>query len=898
MSIKERFTESAEPLYLVDGTSFLYRGFYAYPDLKRSDGFPTNAIFIVLRILLRILRDEKPKYLGFFMDGKGPTFRHEMFDQYKAQRPRMPEDLAAQIEPLREAVQLMGLHLIVSEGVEADDCIASLAARHKHERPVVIVGSDKDLKQCIDTRVVLWDPAGKSEKLTTLEDFTKETGLTPAQWPDFQALTGDTSDNIPGIPGVGPKTAEKIMAEAANLEELRDGGLERLPEKLRAKVAEHLENTFLYRELTRMRTDCCEDAALDQLQVRPLEASGLGEFLRTYEFRSLLNELFSMLPKDAEAAAASGKPAAPKGRQTGKSEAQAQASLFGAAPIPAPSGPPLEPGLLEAPADLPDCAGKTIGLVVRDKGIRIAVQESGGPGEEQKYTGPLPELVESLAKAATVATPDVQSLLRAAPAWEALPLEKWFDLGLAAYLLDPEERNYSWERLHQSIFQPDPDQPDAPEPANLHPDAHAQAALVCMERLAPRLKNANLDELMREMELPLLPVLTGMERAGIRLDQQAFGDFLDEVQGEIENLTSEIHKLADEDFNIRSSQQVAGVLFDKLGLKPAGKTPGGAPSTANQVLEKIRDTHPIVEALLQFRMLEKLRSTYLEPLPKLVDENGRLHTHFNLSATATGRLSSSGPNLQNIPIRGPQGKRMRACFTAAPGKLLAAADYSQIELRVLAHFSKDPALLNAFAHDEDIHSRTAALLFDKDSPQAVTSEERRSAKTINFGLIYGMGPQRLARELKVTLNDAKGFIERYFERLSTLKAFYDTIVEDAAAHGFVTTLAGRRRLLPGLHSRNQQVESQAKRQAVNTVIQGSAADVIKLAMLAASRDQALQDLDAVLLLQVHDELLLEAPEAAAGKAGERLAEVMQNVVELRVPLKVDMGIGLNWAEAH
>ncbi|MGE4292246.1 MAG: DNA polymerase I [Desulfovibrio sp.] len=903
MSIKERFPESAEPLYLVDGTSFLYRGFYAYPDLKRSDGFPTNAIFIVLRILLRILRDEKPKYLGFFMDGKGPTFRHEMFEAYKAQRPRMPEDLAAQIDPLREAVQLMGLHLIVSEGVEADDCIASLAARYKQERPVVIVGSDKDLKQCIDTRVVLWDPAGKSEKLTTLESFTAETGLTPAQWPDFQAITGDTSDNIPGIPGVGPKTADKIMAEAATLEELRDGGLDRLPEKLRAKVAEYLDKVFLYRELTRMRTDCCEDANLEQLRVRPLGALDLGDFLRTYEFRSLLNELSAMLPKEAGAGAPmiTGAPKAKETRDSGP----AQASLFGsgpgAAPAPVPAGPPLEPRLLDSLLDLPDLTGKTLGLVVLENGIRLALQEQHAPGQEQLYTGPLPALLDALGVATVVATPDVQGLLRADPAWEVLPLEKWFDLGLAAYLLDPEERNYSWERLHQSIFQPDPDAPEAPEPATLHPDAQAQATLVCMERLAPRLKNANLDTLMRTMELPLLPVLTSMERAGIRLDQEAFRQFLDEVQSEIETLTSEIHTQAGEDFNIRSSQQVAVVLFDKLGLKPAGKTPGGASSTANAVLEKIRDAHPVVEALLQFRMLEKLRSTYLEPLPKLTDEHGRLHTHFNLNATATGRLSSSGPNLQNIPIRGPQGKRMRACFTAGPGLLLAAADYSQVELRVLAHFSQDPALLDAFARDEDIHSRTAALLFDKDSPQAVSSEERRSAKTINFGLIYGMGPQRLARELKVPLTEAKGFIERYFERLATLKDFYDRIVEDAATHGYVTTLAGRRRLLPGLHSRNQQVESQAKRQAVNTVIQGSAADIIKLAMLAAHRDQALRDLNATLLLQVHDELLLEAPEATAPEAGKRLAEVMQNVreeVRLRVPLKVDMGVGLNWAEAH
>ena len=332
-------------------------------------------------------------------------------------------------------------------------------------------------------------------------------------------------------------------------------------------------------------------------------------------------------------------------------------------------------------------------------------------------------------------------------------------------------------------------------------------------------------------------------------------------------------------------------------IKEGGKTATGQRSTANQVLEGIRGRHPIVEDILEYRMLEKLRSTYLEPLPKLVDEESRLHTHFNQLATAIGRLSSSRPNLQNIPIRGKYGPRMRACFTAGPGNLLAAADYSQIELRVLAHFSKDPALLDAFRNDEDIHTRTAALLTDKPS-QDVQPDERRNAKTINFGLIYGMGPQKLARELDITVNQAKEFTERYFEKLATLKAYYDTIVKDAESNGFVTTLAGRHRLLPELHSRNNQMASQAKRQAVNTVIQGSAADIIKMAMVAAHKDKELAALGARVILQVHDELIVEAPEATITAAGERLKAIMQTTADLDVPLKVDLGIGKNWADAH
>jgi len=500
-------------------------------------------------------------------------------------------------------------------------------------------------------------------------------------------------------------------------------------------------------------------------------------------------------------------------------------------------------------------------------------------------------------------------------AWGAVPLAAWFDLGLAAYLLNPEDRNYSFERLRSALFiAPDPfaDPEDAgmdaagagsapletpeggPTP---HPEAQALAALACLRVLSRRLRDAGLLDLLRELETPLIPVLAAMERRGVRIDFAAFKSFLAEVSAEVELHGRRIQELAGAPLNVRSSQQLAEVLFGKLGLKPAGKTPGGALSTGSDALEKLSGQHPIIEAILAFRVAEKLRSTYLEPMPRLADASGRLHTRFNQLATATGRLSSSGPNLQNIPIRGPQGARMRACFVASPGMLFVGADYSQVELRVLAHFSKDPALLDAFQKDEDIHSRTAALLFDKDAGD-ITPDERRGAKTINFGLIYGMGPQKLARELGISTSQAKEFIARYFEKLGTLKDFYESLVQEALSRGYVTTLAGRRRLLPELFSRNQQVQAQARRQAVNTVIQGSAADVIKLAMLRVYNSPELARLNAKLILQVHDELLLETPEANAPAAAAELSRLMQGVVSLAVPLKVDVGQGRNWAEAH
>jgi DNA polymerase I len=956
MSLRARLDLSgqADPLFLVDGTSFLYRGFYAYPDLKRSDGLPTNAIFIVLRILLRILKEERPKYLGFFMDGKGPTFRHTMFEPYKAQRPKMPEDLAVQIEPLREAVRLLGLSLTISDGIEADDCIASLAAANQSERPVVLVASDKDLKQCLTPSVYLWDPAGKAEKVTSEADFTAELGIRPAQWPDLQALMGDSSDNIPGLPGVGPKTALKVIHDFPTLEALReaeDRGDKRLPESFRKKLEGRMDDVFLYRELTRLRLGCCPDLSLDALAVRPPDVDKLADFLRTYEFQSLLREI--PLPRQSaeqEALAAQPTSASYNGpapwateggalalRSVGQSGAQKKApvkakakgvldqhalldlgahaptatplSLLAAVPdalAPAPDALPLR-HVADASV-LPDFSGRVVGLVPLNEktgsGFRIACAGDEG---EIVFTGPDDSLAACLLQVATIVAPSLQDLLRRSRAWDAVPLDRWFDLGLAAYLLNPEDRNYSFERLRLALFiAPDPfadplADPEGAKPAwdepAPHPDAQGQAALACHRALARRLHDAGLDALMHDVEIPLIPVLAAMERRGVRIDFAAFKSFLAEVTTEVEAHTKRIQELAGGPVNVRSSQQLAEVLFKKLGLKPAGKTPGGALSTGSEALEKLAGQHAIVEEILAFRVQEKLRSTYLEPMPRLADASGRLHTRFNQLATATGRLSSSGPNLQNIPIRGPQGVRMRACFVASPGMLFVGADYSQVELRVLAHFSKDPALIDAFQKDEDIHSRTAALLFDKDA-SAITPDERRGAKTINFGLIYGMGPQKLARELSISTNQAKEFIARYFEKLGTLKAFYEDIVLEALSRGYVTTLAGRRRLLPELFSRNQQVQAQARRQAINTVIQGSAADVIKLAMLRVYASPELAALGAKLILQVHDELLLEVPEASAPAAAIELGRLMQTVSTLAVPLKVDVGQGRNWAEAH
>lgn len=867
MSLKERLSLPQSPLFLMDGTAFIYRSFYAGGDMQRSDGFPTGALYLTARLLARLVREERPGHFLVLLDGRGPHFRHEMFPLYKANREATPERLVQQFEPIRRAVSALGLPLHVAQGCEADDCIASLAARFSGERPVIIVGADKDLRQCLTPNVYLWDPAAKEEKLLSPEAFARESGLTPAQWPDMQALLGDAADNIPGIPGIGPKTAGKILREFPNLEAIRDN-FDSLAPGLREKIRPHLEAMFLYRRLTTLRRDVCADMTFDRLAVRAPQTRELSALCAEYEMPSLRRELEALLRAVGSGA-------------SGGSSAGGQASLF--APSPALSVPKISRA-----SELPAPAGRTVALVPEnggDGGFFLALDD-----RELRYAGPLPDLLGRLAGAGCVVLPDVKQALKTSPLWEEL-LPRCVDLSLAAYLVSPEEYDYSWPRLFARW----------PQRFGLEQRGPARTALDLAKALERRLRNDGLDALYHGLELPLVPVLADMEQCGVAVDPAAFAAFLNEVQAELDRLTDFVHKAAGGPFNIRSAQQLGELLFGTLKLAPSGKTRGGQLSTAQEALEKLSGLHPVVDAVLEFRKLEKLRSTYLAPLPRLADARGRIHTSFNQTATATGRLSSSNPNLQNIPVRGPFGRRMRACFTAGPDKVLLSADYSQVELRILAHMSQDPALIEAFRAGADIHARTAALLYDL-PPEKVGVEQRRGAKTVNFGLLYGMGPHKLAGELKISTAEAKSFIERYFSKLGRLKEFYESIEAGAGARGYVSTLAGRRRYLPDMRSSNRQLREAARRQAVNTVIQGSAADVIKLAMLAVHRDAELARLDARPVLQVHDELLLEVPLGGAEAAGARTAELMSAVrpggTEFCVPLLVDWGYGADWAEAH
>lgn len=919
MSLKQRLGLAAEPVFLMDGSAFIYRGFFANRNMQRSDGFPTNSLVVVSRVLLRILREERPRYFAFVQDGKGPNFRHEIFPLYKANRDATPEDLVRQLDPIQRMVRALGLRLEVSQGCEADDCIASLAARFAGEHPVIIVSGDKDLKQCLGPNVYMWDPASKEEKLVSEADFTAESGVTPGQWPDVQALIGDTSDNIPGVPGIGPKTARQIFSICPSLEDIRDHFV-LLPPKLRAKLQEHLENMFIWRQLTTLSREACPGVTLDDLRVRPLDAATCALLTEEFELFALRRELAALdrlqaaeadLPEEfldagsirEDARPAAGKKAAaeqaslPLAQPARSGRATSQMSLLDA--MPQESAPALDDV-----SALPDCGDARVALIWahgdREAPYLAVEGADGGSLGEWQWTGPVAELARWLAPARTLVTADLKGLLTSAPCWQFLAgrAADCIDLGVAAYLLNPEENDYGWPRLSArwgAVLRHELESrgETAPGPARL--------GLAMAQLFEQRMEKDGLLELFRRLEMPLLPVLAGMEQSGVAIDAAAFRAFLDDVQGQLDQLTAHVYELAGTQFNIRSAQQLGDVLFNGLGLPAPRKTKGGQASTSQQTLEKLAGQHPVVDSILQYRKLEKMRSTYLDPLPRLVDPQGRIHTTFNQKATATGRLSSSNPNLQNIPVRGPLGKRMRSCFIAGPGRLLVSADYSQVELRVLAHVSQDPALLEAFRNGEDIHARTAALVYDL-PPDQVSPDQRRNAKTINFGLIYGMGAQKLAQELKISTAQAKDFIARYFERLQGLKEFYEGVEASARKHGFVTTLGGRRRLLPDINSASGQAAALARRQAINTVIQGSAADIIKLAMLAVARDERLRELDARLLLQVHDELLLEVPADAAEEAGALVARLMQDVCpagkELSVPLLVDWGTGHDWGAAH
>ncbi|MCL1889925.1 MAG: DNA polymerase, partial [Desulfovibrionaceae bacterium] len=748
-----------EPLFLMDGSAYIFRGYYANQSMTRSDGMPTNALYMVLRLIFKIFREESPAYFAFVLDGRGRNFRHRLYPEYKANRQVTPEPLSAQIGPLCALIRSLGLPLVISEDCEADDCIASLARRFSDARPVCILGADKDLRQCLSSKVSIWDPAGKEDRLLTLEDFVREQGFGPERWPDYQALVGDSSDNIPGISGIGPKAASSLLREFTGLEDIF-GRLEAVPPALRKKLEGQKDLAFLSRKLTTLQENRCPEIRLEDLRLTAPIEQELLPLLRTYELRSLEREFLSIRRLDRlalEKDGTSGSGTAPRLGQAFHGGPNSPAAYVASAAPPAPSDPTVPPPIPAAPPETPvppnlekryapdawtpDLSQARQGILFEQAAFipdarpepaqwrkktdlppdaplaLLPWREAGGSGQDKRLLlgdgqreficsdaeGTLaPGLLEDLASRPALVAPEFKRLCETCPELRRLPVAGIFDPSLAAWLINPEEYDYAFSRLILRWGEGES------RPGTL-PSA---LALDLKKNLEVQLKANELDKLLLNMEMPLIPVLLDMQRRGLGIDLAAFKTFLDESQAELDRLTNGIYTSAGREFNIRSARQLGEVLYSLLDLPKARKTAGGQISTAVDALEKLQGRHPIIRLILDYRKLEKLRSTYLEPLPRLADAQGRLHTSFNQNSTATGRLSSSSPNLQNIPVRGSQGGRMRACFTAAPGQLLVSADYSQIELRVLAHLSQDPTLLEAFRRGEDIHSRTAALLFD------------------------------------------------------------------------------------------------------------------------------------------------------------------------------------------
>jgi len=841
-------------VYLIDGTTFVYRAHYAVKEfLSTSWGLPTKAIYVFTRMLLRVLRELQPEYLALCLDEKAPTFRHEAFRDYKAHRPPMPDELAVQIPYIREIAEALGVRVLSVPGYEADDLIATLAT--KLPNPVLIIAGDRDLFSLVSDRVYVWDPL--RERIIDPAEVERRYGVPPEKMPELRALSGDASDNIPGVKGIGEKTAATLIRTFGSVEDLYARLSEVTPARVRRLLEEGRESAFLSRKLVELETSAPVPLALEEYRLREPDYSRLRELFVRLEFRKLLSEL-------------------PPSRDL--------------------SGPVNEV------AEIPPEVWKT-------ERVALWVSEGEGLFGRGSVSGvalALPGGVFLLPPEGLTALRDLFSredcvcvvydfknlchLMGEAPEFSG----EVFDVRLAAWLLDPIRKGYELEELAAERLgvrmSPDPDRGGMAE--------RARALFELYPLLRESLSEAGLERLLFEVEVPLAPVLFRMERTGIRVDRDYLREWSGRLREELRTLEEEAFRLAGEPFNLRSGRELSRILFQKLGLPRGKRTPKGTGySTDVEVLSELAPLHPLPRVLLRYRTVHKILSTYVEPLLRLADPaTGRVHTTFHQTGTATGRLSSSDPNLQNIPVKGEEGQAMRRAFVAEEGWVLLSADYSQLELRLLAHFSGDENLRRAFAEGHDIHAATAAEIFGV-SPREVTPEMRRLAKVINFGIAYGMSPYGLSRELDMGCKQAKAFIERYFERYPGVKRYMEEVVAEAREKGFVKTLLGRRRPIPGLFSREKGVREFAERTAINTPIQGSGADLVKLAMLAIDRRLREGRFRARLLLQVHDELLFEVPQEEVEEVSALVRKEMEEVYPLSVPLRVNLAVGKNWAEA-
>ena len=883
-------------LYLIDGSSYIYRAYYAIRHLSSPKGFPTNALYGFTQMLLKVLKDRDPDHLAVVFDVGRQTFRTELYPEYKANRAAMPEDLVPQIGPIKEMVRAFNIPVLEKEGFEADDIIGAIARQCEAKgMKVVVVTGDKDLMQIVTDQVTLLDTM--KDKTTGIPEVLERFGVEPGLVVDILGLAGDSSDNIPGVPGIGEKTALKLIREFGSLDTL----LERAGE-VKGKNGERLrefgDQARLSRTLATIDRDTPVDYRYEDLAVSPPDMKRLAEMFREYGFTTLMKELTSEASLSID------------NYHTVLSEhdfseflrALREAPVF-AVDLETTSLNPLEAEIVGLSfswreheafyVPVGHCYPGAPVQLSRDHVLRELAPLLSDPqrlkiGQNIKY--------------------DYQVLRRYGI--EMLGIR--FDTMLASYLLNPVRSSHGLDSLaieyldHRMISYAEvagkgKDQicfSRVPvERASVYSCEDADATLLLHRLFSPRIGEAGMEALYYDLEMPLVPIIAEMELHGVMLDLPMLRELSGIFGVQLSDLEKKIFSCAGCEFNINSPKQLGEVLFERLKL-PAGKKTKTGWSTDMDVLDKLSREHEIAALILRYRSVSKLKSTYTDALPRLVDPaSGRVHTSYNQAVTNTGRLSSSEPNLQNIPIRTEEGRQIRRAFIAGEGALILSADYSQIELRVLAHLSGDRVFCDAFARDEDIHTRTASEVFDL-MPGLVTPEMRRQAKTINFGIIYGQGAFSLARELGVSTKVAKEFIDSYFERHSGAREFLDSCIRSAERDGFVTTILGRRLPIPDISSSNGNIRAFAQRNAINYPIQGSAADIIKQAMVRVHERMKKEGLRSRLIMQVHDELVFEVPEEERQRMEMLVCREMEHAVTLQIPLKVEISFGRNWSEAH
>ena len=856
-------------LALIDGNSIAYRAFYALPDdLATKSGQVTNAVFGFTRMLIRLIKDHNPDGIVVAWDVSRKTFRSDAFPEYKAQRERAPDHFRSQLPLIDEVLETLGIEQLRMEGYEADDIIASVSARAVDEGwDVLIATGDRDAFQLVGDGVrVLYTRRGISDTVLADAAYVEERyGIGPSRYVDYAALRGDNSDNLPGVPGVGEKTASRLVSDYGDLDGIYQSITDLTP-KLSENLAANREQVFLNKELMALVDDLDLEVAIPDLAVRPWDRAAVKDLFDSLEFHSMWDDLEQAIPSET-----------------------AGVELLDVETADA----------TDSDIEKIIVSGEVIVSLVASEGepygLAVSVEAEQARVVPFNRAAALIDAME--AGDVAVAGHDLKDLVRVFLDMERDIARLSMDTALAAYIINPAQRSYALEelattRLGVELVPPDDDEPGT-LPFESGPDIELEGRRIeavrrLIDELRHDLQERNEEELFEEFELPLISVLARMENVGIGVDRAYLERLGDELREKLADLESRIHEIAGEPFNVNSTDQLRTVLFDTLELPVLKKTSTGKPSTDASVLKKL--DHPLVDLLLEYREHEKLRSTYVDGYLPLVDPDGRIRTRFNQMAATTGRLSSDRPNLQNIPVRSESGMTIRRAFVAGSGQQFLVADYSQIELRVLAHMSGDPFLIEAFRQGVDIHTATAARVWGVDESE-VTAEQRSRSKMINFGLLYGMEAFGLADRLGIGRSEAQEHMDAYFDQFEKVKAFMSDVVTTARNQGYTTTLFGRRRYLPELQSDNYRIRQMGERMALNAPVQGTSADIIKRSMIDLDEALRTEGMASNLILQIHDELILECPEEELGIAEKLVVEKMEGVVKLDVPLKVDVAAG-------